>query len=134
MLYSPKGSQDKTKNWADASVAAGCTPAHPSRGERRTPLVDAWVLDTVRASGTWLSELAAEPRKAVLKELGLPVKKQLVYRNPDGSYVRVEDVRIEEVWDGWCGLRLRLEGGDALPLPVHSQYLAEMNQGATVAG
>lgn len=85
-------------------------------------------------SGTWIfSDMSAEVRKACLRELGLPVRKRLVYRSPVGAISPVADLMIAEIFDGWCTLSVKLAEGTNLDLPVHDSHLAEMNSGTTEA-
>ena len=126
LKYSAKGT-GKHAPWRSAAWDGNSTPPYARRGVRRAYNVDATLPDGTVVSESWLSEMDAEVRKAVLKELGLPVRKALVYRRADGALEHVADLMIEEVWDGWCGLAVETEESGLLPLPVHSQHFAEMN-------
>lgn len=133
MRYSPFGSDDLC-SWASAAKRGGSIPESPVPGEPRVYNVDAW-LDAddqapVKVTGVWMSELPEALRKSLLKELGLPVKKGIVYKEADGNPLRVIDVKIADVWDGWCNVAVRLEDGTVPPVRIHSMYFAEMNSGA----
>lgn len=133
MKYSPFGSDDLC-SWASAAKRGGSIPENPAPGEPRSYKVDAW-LDVdgrapVKVTGIWLSELPEDLRKPFLKELGLPVKKGMIYKEIDGSSYKVADVKITDVWDGWCNAAVRLEDGSVPPVRIHSMHFAEMNSGA----
>lgn len=124
--YSARGVKDFA-SWKSAAWDGNSTPPYARRGTRRVFNVDAYLEDETLVSGRWLSEMDDTARKAVLKELGLPVRKAIVYRRADGSTERVTNLMIEEVWDGWCGLAVTTEESGLLPLPIHSQFFSEMN-------
>lgn len=130
MLYSAMGSVELV-DWNTAARRGGVKPENPKPGEFRTYGVSAWVKvedEPVEISEKWASELPELARKALLKDLGLPVKKQLIYRFGNDAVANVEDFRIRSVWNGWCELELRLANGATPNLPIHSMYLAEMNK------
>lgn len=130
MFYSATGSMELV-DWNTAAVRGGVEPENPKPGEPRTYGVSAWVKaedELVEIADKWASELPDPARKALLKELGLPVKKQLVYRFGNDFVANVVDFRIQSVWDGWCVLELKLADGTTPNLPIHSMYLAEMNK------
>ena len=132
MKYSPFGSDDLC-SWASAAKRGGSIPDNPAPGEPRSYKVDAW-LDVdgrapVKVTGIWLSELPEDLSKSFLKELGLPVKKGMIYREIDGSSYKVTDVKITDAWDGWCNVVVRLEDGSVPPVRIHSMHFAEMNSG-----
>lgn len=133
MKYSPLGS-DELCSWAKAAKCGGTTPDSPSPGDPRIYNVDAWLdvegQDPIKVTGVWMSEMPEGIRKPFLKELGLPVKKSLIYKEIDGTTSGVIDIKITDVWDGWCNVAVRLDNGSILPARIHSMYFAEMNSGA----
>ncbi|WP_322290579.1 exonuclease domain-containing protein [Paratractidigestivibacter sp.] len=133
MLYSARGSAEMV-DWVTAAKRGGVDPENPKPGSPRTYKVSAWIEigdELAEVSGIWASGLSDPIRKALLKELGLPVKKQLVYRFGNDCVANVADFRIQAVWDGWCLLELLLSDGTRPSLPIHSMYLAEMNKAQT---
>lgn len=137
MKYSCFGSCDLC-SWESAAKRGGTTPESPSPGEPRYYNVDAWLevdgQDPVRVTGVWMSELQEDLKKALLKELGLPVKKGLIYKGIDGVATRVIDIKITDVWDGWCNVAVRLEDGTSPCAKIHSMHFAEMNSGSSSTG
>lgn len=137
MKYSPLGS-DELCSWAKAAKYGGTTPDNPSPGDPRVYNVDAWLdvegEDPIKVTGVWMSEMPENLRKPFLKELGLPVKKSIVYKEIDGTTSRVIDIKITDVWDGWCNVAVRLEDGSVPPVRIHSMHFAEMNSGAADTG
>lgn len=107
-------------------------PESPKPGQPRTYRVDAWISpegeDPVRVTGVWISKLSDGLRKALLKELGLPVKKDLVYKETGKRAQKVIDLKISDCWDGWCNIVVKLEDGTIPPMRVHSMHLSEMNR------
>lgn len=99
MLYSVASRPIVTEDWDKAAKIGGRNPANAKHGEPRTYAVEAWLCVTeglVNVSEAGLSEMDACVRKALRRELGLPVKKQLVYRQNGGTY-DVADFRIRSV-------------------------------------
>lgn len=134
MKYSVANSSDLC-SWSDAAKNGGSVPEKPVAGEPRFYNVDAWLVvegfEPVNVRGIWFSRLPEELRKPLLKELGLPVKKTLVYKDAKGAVFTVSDVRIMDVWDGWCTVAVRLEDGTEPVDHIHSMYFAEMNSGTS---
>ncbi len=129
MLYSAAAWPNITEDWDKAAEAGGCEPVSPRPGTPRVYGVEAWLCVTegiVKVSDVWLSELNSHVRKALRKELGLPVKKQLFYRR-DNDITDVADFRIRSVWRDCCALELRLADGATPALSVNSMWFAEMN-------
>ena len=129
MLYSAAFWPIVTEDWDKAAEVGGCNSENAKCGEPRTYAVEAWlcvVEGLVKVSEAWMSEMDAPVRKALRRELGLPVKKQLVYRH-DGDVSEVADFRIRSVWRDCCALELRLADGTVPALPVNSMRFAEMN-------
>ena len=133
MRYSASGTNDLMP-WQKAAKIGGSIPENPEPGTPRKYGVDAWVevvgTEPIRVSGTWLSELPEVARRTYLKELGLPIKKGLVYRNNGGDMVPVSDVKIVDVYEGWCTLMVRLADGTSPKMNIHQMHFAEMNTGA----
>lgn len=135
MFYAAKD-EDALTDWSSAARKGGLATGEAVPGTPRTHAVDAYVdagAEPVLVSGVWASRLPEDARKALLRELDLPVKKQLVYR-PYGSEKPkgVADFKVVDVWDGWCALDLKLSDGTAPTLPVNSMHLAEQNTGSTL--
>lgn len=132
MKYSPMGSNEFC-SWASAAKRGGTTPLYPAPGEPRICNVNAWIdvdeHDPITVANVWMSELPEGFRKPFLKELGLPVTKDLIYKDIDGSVSKVVDIKVVDVWDGWCNVIVRLADGSVLPGKIHSMYFAEMNSG-----
>lgn len=88
MLYTAFGSSEFC-SWSAAADRGGATPENPIPGESRIYNVDAWLdlkdASPIKVSGIWLSELPGAAQKQLLKELGLPVTKTLVYIDDDKS-------------------------------------------------
>lgn len=129
MLYSAASWPIVTDDWDKAAKICGRDPANAKHDEPRTYAVEAWLCvaeGLVKVSEAWQSEMDAHVRKALRKELGLPVKKRLVYRHV-GCVSDVTDFRIRSVWRGCCVLELRLANGKAPVLPVNSMHFAAMN-------
>lgn len=124
--YSARGVKEFT-SWKSAAWDGNTTPPYARRGVRRVFNVDAYLGDEDLVSGIWLSQMDEPLRKMVLKELRLPVRKTLVYRQASGAIEHVVDLMIKEVWNGWCGLSVKTEESGILPLPVHSHFFSEMN-------
>lgn len=130
MKYSASGSSELC-DWDTAAAIGGSVPAHAETGERRSHNVDAWVDvdgESVNVTGVWMSQMPEQTRRALLRELSLPVKKQLVYVSQSGVTSLVGDLRVITVWDGWCEVELRPADGSVTHLPVHSMHLSEMNK------
>lgn len=131
--YSPFDS-DCLSSWAEAARLGGTTPSDPAPGVPRTYNVEAWLdMDDnppIKVTDTWLSELPEVCRKPLLKELGLPVKKAIVYKESDGTVLPITDIKIVDVWNDWFSIVVRLKDGSVPPVRIHSMYLAEMNSGA----
>lgn len=134
MRYAATGDGFLVDSWAEAARAGGCEPPRPVRGQRRHWLVDAYVNvgdSDVKVSGVWASELPAEARKELLRDLGLPIKKQLMHGEVSApGREKVADFKVDQVWDGWCSLLLKREDGSLFDLPIHSDYLGQMNRSA----
>lgn len=134
MEYSPFDS-DRLCSWAEAALLGGTTPSDPAPGVPRTYNVDAWLAvdgnPPIRVTNTWLSDLPESHRKPFLKELGLPVKKTIVYKGSDGAVLPVADIKIVNSWNDWHSVAVKLEDGSIPKASIHSMYLAEMNSGAT---
>ena len=132
--YSASGS-DELCPWDVAARNGGSTPSSPAPGVPRVYNVDAWLdvdgQSPVKVTNIWMSEIPEDLRKPLLKELGLPVKKGIVYRDIDGTASTVIDLKITDVWNGWCNVAVRLEDGSVPPVRIHSMHFAEMNSGAT---
>lgn len=129
MLYSAVDST-KLTSWDNAASEGGCAPADAQPGAPRTYGVAAWLRvdgEAERVSEKWFTEMDAPVRKALLKELGLPARKQLVYRRSDAA-TAVADFRILSVWRDCCALELRLADGTVPTLPVNSMRFAEINK------
>lgn len=110
-------------------------PPDPAPGVPRTYNVSAWLTvddkPPIRVTNTWLSDLPECYRKPLLKELGLPVKKALVYRSSDGAVLPVADLKIVNSWNDWHSVVVKLEDGFVPKASIHSMYLAEMNSGVS---
>lgn len=134
MKYSASNS-DSLCSWSAAAKRGGTTPENPVVGEPRFYNVDAWLEvdggEPANITDKWLSELPEELRKPYLKELGLPVKKALIYKENDGTTRQVIDVKITDVWDGWCNIAVKFSDGQVPKTRVHSMHFAEMNSGST---
>lgn len=134
MRYAATGDGFLVDSWAEAARAGGCEPPRPVRGQRRHWLVDAYVNvgdSDVKVSGVWASELPAEARKGLLRDLGLPIKKQLMHGEVSTpGREKIADFKVDQVWDGWCSLLLKREDGSLFDLPIHSDYLGQMNRSA----
>lgn len=134
MKYSAKGGAEVIDSWAEAAREGGCEPQNPAPGQNRHWLVDAYVSvgdSDVRVSDVWASELSAEARKALLRDLGLPIKKQIMHGEVSApGREKVSDFMIDQVWDGWCSLLIKREDGSLFDLPIHSDYLGQMNKSA----
>lgn len=133
--YSATGSQELS-TWEEAARTGGCMPERPQTGERRCYRVDAWVdaggTGFVNVSRAWFSGLSDVVRRALLKELRLPVRKPLVFRGgSEGQFAPVADFRVEEAFDGWCVLLVRLADREASERRVDSTFFADMNSGDT---
>lgn len=115
----------------------GVTPANPAPGEPRTYNVDAWLAlkdaDPIKISGAWLSELPESARKPLLKELGLPVTKALVYLDDKRNRQPISDLYVADVWDGWCNLKIKAVDGSIPDWRIHSMCLADMNSSSNNA-
>lgn len=137
MKYSSFGSNDLC-SWAEAAKRGGSIPSDPVPGMPRIYNVDAWLviddLPPLKVTNTWLSTLPEDYRKPLLKELGLPVKKDIIYESIGGTISPVIDIKITDVWNGWCNVVIRLEDGSVPPVRIHSMYLAEMNSGTASSG
>lgn len=137
MRYTAFG-EDGFCSWQEAARRGGSTPEHPVPGEMRTYRVDAWLdvpgRDPVNITGAWLSQLADDVKKAYLKEFGLPIKKAMVFRDFEGEVHPVADIKVTDVWDGWCNLAVKLSDGTVPALRIHSMYFAEMNSSAGATG
>lgn len=137
MEFSPFDS-DRLSSWEEAARLGGTTPSDPLPGVPRTYNVDAWLAvddnPPIRVTNTWLSDLPESYRKPLLKELGLPIKKALVYRNHDDTVLSVADIKIVNSWNGWYSIVVKLEDGSIPRGRIHSMYLAEMNSGVTGIG
>lgn len=135
MFYAASGETALT-DWSSAARSGGLATGTAAPGSPRTHAVDAYVdaaAGPVLVSGIWASRLPEDARKALLRELDLPVKKQLVYRPYGSEKPRgVADFMVVDVWDGWCALDLKLSDGTAPALPVNSMHLAEQNTGSTL--
>lgn len=118
-------------SWEQAASTSYTIPEHPREGERRHYEVEAWIEYEagrgVLVSNVWLSEIPDFVRKTYLKDLGLPVKKDLVYKDGSGRSEKVLDVKITDVWDGCCTMLVKLANGREVS--VNSWYLSEMNSG-----
>lgn len=134
MKYAAAGSGNVVDDWPEAAREGGCEPPNPVQGQHRNWLVDAYVTvggEDVKVSGSWASELPVEARKELLRDLGLPIKKQLMHGEVSApGRERVADFKVDQVWDGWCSLLLRSEDGSTFDLPIHSDYLGQMNRSA----
>lgn len=131
MKYSVSGSNEICP-WITAAKRGGSLPENPLPGEPRIYNVDAWLEVDGRAynvTNKWLSELPEELKKPFLKELGLPVKKGIVYKDLSGVSETVADIKISDVWDGWCNLVVKLGTGVIPQTRIHSMHFAEMNSG-----
>lgn len=76
-------------------------------------------------NGFWFSELSEETRKPLLRELGLPITKKIMYRDRD-TVSQVLDFKIEDVWDRWCNVVVKLADG-TITNRTHSWYFSDMN-------
>lgn len=76
-------------------------------------------------NGFWFSELSEETRKPLLRELGLPITKKIMYRDR-GTVSQVLDFKIEDVWDRWCNVVVKLADG-TITNRTHSWYFSDMN-------
>lgn len=134
MKYAAMGGEDVIDSWSEAARAGGCEPPSPLEGQKRHWLVDAYVTvgdEDVKVSGVWASDLTDEVRKELLRDLGLPLKKQLMHGEVSSpGRERVADFKVDQVWDGWCSLLLKREDGSLFDLPIHSDYLGQMNRSA----
>lgn len=76
-------------------------------------------------NGLWFSELSEETRKPLLRELGLPITKKIMYRDRE-MVSQVLDFKIEDVWDRWCNIVVKLADG-TITSRTHSWYFSDMN-------
>jgi len=61
----------------------------------------------------------------LLRELGLPITKKIMYRDRD-TVSQVLDFKIEDVWDRWCNVVVKLANG-TITNRTHSWYFSDMN-------
>ncbi|MEE0628425.1 MAG: exonuclease domain-containing protein [Collinsella sp.] len=127
MIYGANG--EIFKNWDDAKSKVESVPADAAPGTPRTYPIDAYVEDEngnrVQVNGFWFSELSEETRKPLLRELGLPITKKIMYRDRD-TVSQVLDFKIEDVWDRWCNVVVKLANG-TITNRTHSWYFSDMN-------
>lgn len=127
MIYGANGEIFKT--WDDAKSKVESVPADAAPGTPRTYPVDAYVEDEngnrAQVNGFWFSELSEETRKPLLRELGLPITKKIMYRDRD-TVSQVLDFKIEDVWDRWCNVVVKLADG-TITNRTHSWYFSDMN-------
>lgn len=130
MLYTAFGSSEFC-SWSAAADRGGATPENPIPGESRIYNVDAWLdlkdASPIKVSGIWLSELPRAAQKQLLKELGLPVTKTLVYIDDDKKQKPISDLYVADVWDGWCNLKIKAVDDSIPDWRIHSMCLADMN-------
>ena len=117
------------KTWDEAASEVNCIPADAVPGTPRTYPVDGYIDDEngnrIKVNGLWFSELPESVRKPLLKELGLPVKKKIVYRDGD-TVAPILDFKITDVWDQWCNVIVKLADG-TITGRTHSWYFSDMN-------
>lgn len=122
---------DEFGPWKSAAKRGGSIPKRPRVGSPRIYRVDAWLTakgkEPMRVTNVWISELPKAYRMALLKELKLPTRKALVFADIDGSISKVADIKITDVWNGWCNVAVRLDNGDEPSTRIHSAYFSEMN-------
>ena len=116
-------------NWDEATSKVTCDPADALPGTPRTYPVDGYIDDEdgnqIKVNGLWFSELPESARKPLLKELGLPVKKKIVYRDGD-TVAPILDFKITDVWNQWCNVIVKLADG-TITGRTHSWYFSDMN-------
>ena len=127
MLYGTN--EELFQTWDEAASKVDSIPPDATPGTPRMYPVDGYIEDEdgnlVKINEVWFSSLPETARKPLLKELGLPVKKKMVYR--DGNHVAaVLDFRITEVWDQWCNVVVKLADGTVTGR-THSWYFSDMN-------
>lgn len=134
MIFSVSG-ESELMDWQSASKLGGRSHSNLVPSFESCFNVDAWLplpdRSPIKVSGLWMSSMDEVLRKAFLKELDLPVTKELVYKVSPDVAVRVSDICIGCVWEGCYSLLVKLDNGKMTDLPINSSYFSEMNAGKT---